>query len=89
MAWACYNIGRLYADQGKLVQADQMYQRALEGEEKALGREHTSTLATVNNLALLYADQGKLVEAEQMYQRALQGYEKVLGADNVTTIFQH
>jgi hypothetical protein len=44
------------------------------------GPEHTSTLATVNNLGSLYADQGKLAEAEQMYERALQGYEKALGA---------
>ncbi|CAG8975658.1 hypothetical protein HYALB_00014088, partial [Hymenoscyphus albidus] len=42
-----------------------MYQRALQGYEKALGPDHTSTLGTVNNLGNLYSDQGKLVEAEQ------------------------
>jgi tetratricopeptide (TPR) repeat protein len=75
----------LYKTQGKLVEAEQMYQRALQGYEKAWGPEHTSTLDTVNNLANLYAAQGKLVEAEQMYQRALQGYEKAIGADSITT----
>ena len=55
-----------------------MYVRALAGNEKALGPDHTSTLATVNNLRLLYKDQGKLAEAERMYQRALVGYEKLL-----------
>jgi tetratricopeptide (TPR) repeat protein len=59
-----------------------MYQRALEGKEKALGREHTSTLDTVNNLGNLYSDQGKLDEAEKMYQQALEGYEKALGLEN-------
>jgi tetratricopeptide (TPR) repeat protein len=48
-----------------------MYQRALQGREKALGVEYTSTLDTVNNLGNLYRDQGKLDEAEKMYQRAL------------------
>ena len=72
----CYNLGNLYADQGKLAEAEQMYQRALQGYEKAWGPEHTSTLDTVNNLGNLYKHQGKLAEAEQMYQRALQGYEK-------------
>jgi tetratricopeptide (TPR) repeat protein len=62
-----------------------MYQRALQGYEKAWGPEHTSTLDTVNNLGGLYAYQGKLVEAEQMYQRALQGYEKALSTDNIVT----
>ena len=50
-----------------------MYVRALAGNEKALGPDHTSTLDTVNNLGILYRDQGKLAEAEQMYQRALAG----------------
>ncbi|KAH6665614.1 kinesin light chain [Halenospora varia] len=76
MAWACHNLGNLYKIHGKLVEAEQMYQQALQGYKKAWGIEHTSTLDTVNNLRSLYADQGKLVEAEQMYQRALQGYEK-------------
>jgi hypothetical protein len=76
MAWAYHQLGNLYTDQGKLAKAEQMYQRALQGNEKALGAEHTSTLDTVNNLGLLYRNQGKLAEAEQMYQRALQGKEK-------------
>ena len=76
-----HGLGMLYADQGKLGEAEKMYQRALEGYEKALGPEHTSTLDTVNNLGALYADQGKLGEAEKMYQRALEGYEKALGPE--------
>ena len=47
-----------------------MYQRALQGYEKAWGPEHTSTLGTVNNLGLLYKSQGKLDKAEQMFRRA-------------------
>ena len=66
MAWACYNLGLLYTDQGKLAEAEQMYQQALQGDEKAWGPEHTSTLNTVNNLGALYKDQGKLALAEQM-----------------------
>jgi tetratricopeptide (TPR) repeat protein len=58
-----------------------MYQRALQGYEKALGRDHTSTLDTVNNLGSLYAKQGKLDKAEEMYQRALQGYKERFGSD--------
>jgi tetratricopeptide (TPR) repeat protein len=66
-------------DQGKLGEAEEMYQRALQGFEKAWGLEHTSTLDTVNNLGNLYADLGRLDEAEEMYQRALSGFEKRLG----------
>ncbi|KAK3955940.1 Tetratricopeptide repeat-domain-containing protein, partial [Pseudoneurospora amorphoporcata] len=68
----------LYSDQGRLKEAETMYQRALEGYEKALGPDHTSTLNTVNNLGLLYSDQGWLKEAETMYQRALSGYSAAI-----------
>jgi hypothetical protein len=51
--WVCHNLGLLYADQGKLDEAEKMYQRALQGKEKAWGPDHTSTLDTVNNLGLL------------------------------------
>jgi hypothetical protein len=35
MEWTYHNLGLLYADQGKLVEAEQMYRRALQGYEKA------------------------------------------------------
>ncbi|KAJ5100914.1 hypothetical protein N7456_006966 [Penicillium angulare] len=79
-------LGNLYSDQGKLKEAEEMYQRALAGYEKALGPDHASTLNTVNNLGNLYSDQGKLKEAEEMYQRALAGYEKALGPDHISTL---
>jgi hypothetical protein len=45
-----------------------MYEQALQGREKALGVEHTSTLDSIHSLGVLYHDQGKLAEAEQMYE---------------------
>jgi tetratricopeptide (TPR) repeat protein len=85
IAWVLDSLGNLYSDLGKLGEAEKMYKRALQGREKALGPEHTSTLSTVNNLGNLYADQGKLGEAEKMFERALQGYEKALGHERVNT----
>ncbi|KAK4232855.1 hypothetical protein C8A03DRAFT_19946, partial [Achaetomium macrosporum] len=40
-------------------EAEAMHQRAPQGYEKALGRDHTSTLRTVHNLGALYSDQGR------------------------------
>jgi tetratricopeptide (TPR) repeat protein len=79
---AFHNLGALYADQGKLDKAEEMFERALQGEEKALGRDHTSTLQTVNNLGNLYRRQGKLDKADKMFERALEGYEKRFGSDH-------
>ncbi|KAJ6052763.1 hypothetical protein N7460_003297 [Penicillium canescens] len=83
-----HSLGLLYADQGRLQEAEKMYQRALEGKEKAkaLGRWHPSTLDTVNNLGIIYADQDRLQEAEAMYMRALEGYEKVRWQGHPSTL---
>jgi tetratricopeptide (TPR) repeat protein len=83
---AVMKLGLLYTRQGKLGEAEKMYQQALEGHEKALGLEHTLTLQTVNNLGNLYTRQGKLDEAEKMYQRALEGKEKALGLEHTSTL---
>ncbi|SLM38638.1 kinesin light chain 1, partial [Lasallia pustulata] len=63
-----------------MAEAEAMYRRALEGREKAWGPEHTSTLATVNNLGLLYKNQGKMAEAEAMFRRALGRQGEGVGA---------
>jgi tetratricopeptide (TPR) repeat protein len=83
---ACSAFGNFYADQGRLDDAERMYNRALAGKEKAWGPEHTSTLDTVNNLGLLYADQGCLDDAERMYNRALAGFEKAWGPEHTSTL---
>jgi tetratricopeptide (TPR) repeat protein len=86
MMCAVHGLGNLFAGQGKLAEAERMYERALQGREKALGRDHTSTLETVNNLGALYLNRGKLDKAEEMYKRALQGFEKALGRDHTSAL---
>jgi tetratricopeptide (TPR) repeat protein len=80
-----HSLGYLLGDEDR-QRAVQMYQRALQGKEKAWGLEHTSTLDTVNNLGILYKNLGRLDEAEKMYQRALQGYEKAWGLEHTETL---
>ncbi|KAJ5365664.1 Disease resistance protein [Penicillium concentricum] len=81
-----FSLGYLYADQGRFQEAEAMYERALEGYEKAWGREHMSTLDTVNNLGTIYENQGRLQEAEAMYERALEGCEKAWGREHTSTL---
>jgi tetratricopeptide (TPR) repeat protein len=86
MEWAYHKLGLLYASQGKLAEAEQMYHWALQEKERVLGVEHTLTLDTVHNLGNLYLNQGKLNKAEQMYLRALEGYEKALSIEHTSTL---
>ncbi len=62
--------------------AQKAYQYAL----KQFGKEHPSTLATMNNLALLYESQGRYGEAEPLYKKALQLLEKVLSKEHPLTL---
>ncbi|KAJ4323146.1 hypothetical protein N0V94_002032 [Neodidymelliopsis sp. IMI 364377] len=83
-----YWLGRLYADQGKPAEAEEMYKRALQGFENALGSKNTSRsmLQVVHSLGVLYAEQGKLVEAEKMYEQVLQGYTEALGSKHTSAL---
>jgi Tfp pilus assembly protein PilF len=81
-----HRFGDVFSNHGQFDEAEKMYQRALQGREKAWGLEHTSTLATVNNLGNLYKSLGRLDEAEKMYQRALQGKEKAWGLEHTSTL---
>jgi tetratricopeptide (TPR) repeat protein len=73
---AFYLMGILYKNQGKPVEAKQMYKQALQGQEKLLGPTHELTLITVNDLA----------EAESMYDWARRGQEERLGPDHRSTL---
>ncbi|OCK94847.1 uncharacterized protein K441DRAFT_510365, partial [Cenococcum geophilum 1.58] len=58
----------------RLKEAEEMYDRALRGYEKALVADHTSILGTVNNMGILVErTRGRLDKAKKMYNRALQG----------------
>jgi tetratricopeptide (TPR) repeat protein len=80
----CFGI--LYKDQGKLALAEQMYERALRGYEKALGVHNTTTyipaLNTLWGLSSLFKLQADFTNARIMYSKALVEYEKVVGPDH-------
>jgi hypothetical protein len=63
-----------------------MYQRALQGREKALGADNVTTyipaLNTIWGLGSLFERQADLAKAKIMYSKALAGYEKVVGPDD-------
>ncbi|PVH92133.1 hypothetical protein DM02DRAFT_544302, partial [Periconia macrospinosa] len=71
--------------QGKYEAAEAMNRRALGGREKALGKEHPDTLASVYCLAFLLHRWGRYEEATLLYKRASSGYTTTLGPDHPTT----
>ncbi|CAI6225891.1 unnamed protein product [Periconia digitata] len=62
-----------------------MNRRALEGSEKALGKEHHDKLTSVYCLAFLLHRWGRYEEAMLLYKRASSGYITTLGPDHPRT----
>jgi tetratricopeptide (TPR) repeat protein len=79
------NLGLLYKDQGRLGEAEKMYERALRGYE-ALGgvcvQQYLPALNTLENMGDLYAKQAESAKAREVYTRALSGLTSVLGASS-------
>ncbi|KAH9203165.1 hypothetical protein DL95DRAFT_255345, partial [Leptodontidium sp. 2 PMI_412] len=76
----------LYADQGKLDLAEQMYQRALQGYEKAIGPDNIITyipaLNTIWGFGYLFELQADITKARTMFAKALCGFEQVFGPEH-------
>jgi tetratricopeptide (TPR) repeat protein len=51
-----------------------------------LGKEHPSTLMSMNSLAMVLKDQGKYEQAEEMLRQALRLRETVLGKEHPSTL---
>ena len=65
------NLGALYWEQGKIAEAEPLYQRALFIKERTLGPDDPALAPSLNNLAALYVRQGKYPEGESLFKRAL------------------
>ena len=79
---ALNNLAVTYSNLARYTEAEPLYRRAIEIDEKILGKDHPSVAISYNNLALLLKDQGKYDEAEPLYRRAIEIDEKVLGKDH-------
>ncbi|KAF2262017.1 hypothetical protein CC78DRAFT_535080, partial [Lojkania enalia] len=81
------NLGSLYADLGRLDEAEKMYQHALRGYKKAISPENMPTfipaLNTIWGLASLFENQNRVEDAKAFYSQAISGYEKVFRSDHL------
>ena len=63
-----------------------MHREVVEVSERVLGKEHHSTLTSMDNLAGVLRDQGKYPEAEQIHREELEVRERVLGKEHPDTL---
>jgi tetratricopeptide (TPR) repeat protein len=71
--------------QRKYVEAESLYQQALQIWEQQWGSEHSDVADALSGLASLYSDQGKYQQAESLFQRAVSIQEQQLGSEHPDT----
>jgi len=75
------NLGNLLSDMGRIEEAKQRYENALEIYENLLATDSDNVSyqsyvgGTLNNLGTLLSDMGRIEEAKQRYEKALKIYE--------------
>lgn len=85
VADAANDLAVVYANSGKPVEAELLFNRALVIGEKGLGSDHPGVGATVQNLGILYATQERYREAEPLLKRSLAINLKEFGSKHVRT----
>ena len=86
LSGACYNLGNLYSNHGKMKEAKDMYLRALAGYKKAWGPEHKQALDMRYSLGLLYKIRSMFGNAIRQFELVVQGYTKSLGPEHGETV---
>jgi hypothetical protein len=59
------SLAELYHKQGRYSEADRLYKRSLQINQKVFGPDHLSVALLLNNLALLYNEQGRYKAVKQ------------------------
>ncbi|KAF9556642.1 hypothetical protein CPC08DRAFT_752398 [Agrocybe pediades] len=73
-------------NQGKLVEAEEMYSKVIALRTKILGDDHPSTLTSRSDLGSLYMAKGQWEEAKAIILPILEARTRVFGGENMDTL---
>ena len=65
--------------------AERLYVKAFDVQQRVLPADHPRVLSTMNNLGVLYRQQGRLDKAEPLLTDALEGRRRVFGDEHPRT----
>jgi tetratricopeptide (TPR) repeat protein len=83
LADSLQRLGLLYYKQGRYLEAEPLWQKALASRQKLLGLNHADVALSLNKLAGLYSAQGRYGEAESLYLQSIEIIEGELGLDHL------
>jgi tetratricopeptide (TPR) repeat protein len=81
------NLGMIYANQGRCLEAELLYIEALDILNQLFGQTANQDFAAIaNNLASLYASQGKWKEAEPLHLKSLNILRELCGEEKTENL---
>ena len=72
--------------QGKYAEADALFSKVLETQNRVLGKEHPDSLITVTDMGASYRRRGMYPQAEALLVAALKGRRHTLGSAHPLTL---
>ena len=81
-----YFIGRVYDEEGRWKEAEELQVQVMETGSRVLGKEHPDTLTSIANLASTYSNQGRWKEAEELQVQVMETSSRVLGEEHPSTL---
>ncbi len=79
-------LGKIFHEQGKYMQAESLFKRALACQEQASGSQESQRLDItpfITALAMFYIDQGKYEQAEPLCQQVVDILQQSLGSNDL------
>jgi tetratricopeptide (TPR) repeat protein len=85
-AFVWKTLARVFFDEGRWEEAEQLLMLLIENHESTLGSDHPKTLYSMIGLAATYWSQGRYAEAEQIQVQVMQTNQKKFGEDHIDTL---
>jgi tetratricopeptide (TPR) repeat protein len=82
LAKCSHKLGVALLKNGRVPEAMEAFQKALNLSEQAFGAEHPETARGLSEIGALYQQQGKHAEAQNCFRRALEIQRKALGPNS-------
>lgn len=80
------NMARIYFEQGRNNEAENLFLQLAEKSQSVLGKEHPDTLGIMANVALTYGTKGQWNEAKELGVQIMKARKISLGADHPDTL---
>jgi tetratricopeptide (TPR) repeat protein len=81
-----FRQAKIFFQQGKYSEAEELFQQAADQRERTLGQDHKDTLSSKYSLGVALYSQKKYSQAEELFQQAANGRERTLGRNHMDTL---